>query len=221
MSQEALGPLTKLVTSADVASSSPLPPRLQVHDGARQAAVLVLFGATDDTDTRPLELLTPADLDVVLQLRSSTLRSHPGEVSFPGGGRDPEDADIVATALREANEEIGLNATDARVLATLPETGTVSNFRVTPVIAFRTKPRDFEAVDLAETAEVHRVPVARLLDPANRFTSVYRHATGDFRGPAWNLNGAILWGFTAFVLTDVFDRAGWTIPWDVAKEHVI
>lgn len=210
-----------LVAAAASASAAPVPRRLRPTADSRQAAVLLLFGAADDATDKDMSELHHTELDVVLEVRSSALRSHPGEVSFPGGGRDPEDADIVATALREAHEEIGLEAQDATILATLPELGTISRFRVTPVVAWRNRPITFRAVDPLETAAVLRVPIAELLDPDHRFTSVYHHATGDFRGPAWEVEGTVLWGFTALVLNDLFDRAGWSVPWDTARERVL
>lgn len=221
MSVVGTGAILDLVAAAASASAAPVPAHFRPSASSRQAAVLLLFGAADDRADKDMSDFDHTELDVVLEVRSDALRSHPGEVSFPGGGRDPEDADIIATALREANEEIGLEAEDATILATLPEFGTISKFRVTPVVAWRKRPITFQAVDPLETAAVVRVPVAELLDPEHRFTSVYHHATGDFRGPAWEVEGTVLWGFTAMVLNDLFDRAGWTVAWDKARERVL
>lgn len=192
-----------------------LGPRFRIQEGARQAAILMLFGPAVDDGA---DVTSPEELDVVLEVRADTLRKHPGEVAFPGGARDPEDSDIIAAALREAREEIGLTPTDAHVLGTLPETGTVSAFRVTPVVAWRTRPVTYFPVDSAETAAVHRVQVADLLDPAHRFTTVFRHPTGAFRGPGFAIPGATVWGFTAFVLDEFFSAAGWTKPWPRDRE---
>lgn len=213
--------LLEAVARAVAAPRGELSPRLRVREGDRQAAVLMLFGPADDDRTGGPADFAPQELDLVLEVRADTLRSHPGEVALPGGGRDPEDNDIVATALREANEEIGLTPEHADVIGTLAETGTVSAFRVTPVVAWRTAPEHYRAMDAAETAEVLRVRVADLLDPARRFTSVYRHPTGTFRGPGFDIGTVPLWGFTAFVLDEFFTAAGWTPEWDRAVERDI
>src|SRR5690606_1779240 len=123
------------------------------------ASVLILFGRLDSVPARTDDLTVAADLDVLLQRRAATLSSHPGQVSFPGGGRETADADAVATALREAQEETGLEPDGVEVLAALPEIPlAVSNFLVTPVLGWWRKPSRVAAVDHAETVEVFRVP---------------------------------------------------------------
>ncbi|NKF32243.1 CoA pyrophosphatase, partial [Pseudomonas sp. BGM005] len=107
------------------------------------------------------EMTVAADLDVLLQRRAATLSSHPGQVSFPGGRREEQDADAVATALREAQEETGLDPAGVDVLATLAELPlAASNHLVTPVLGWWRSPSQVAAVDHAETVEVFRVPVA-------------------------------------------------------------
>ncbi|MEJ1091432.1 CoA pyrophosphatase [Microbacterium istanbulense] len=189
---------------------------------AHPAAVLVLFGRLDDVPARSDDATVAADLDVLLQRRAATLSSHPGQVSFPGGRREEQDADDVATALREAQEETGLDPDGVEVLATLPELPlAASNHSVTPVLGWWRSPSRVAAVDHAETVEVFRVPVAQLLDPATRYTSTLHRMGRTFRGPAFDLDGTIVWGFTAMVLDALFDAAGWTIPWDRSDERPI
>lgn len=213
--------LTEAVARAQQTEYRQLGPRFTVQQNARQAAILMLFGAQDDTASGGPDDFSPDELDIVLEVRADTLRAHPGEVSFPGGGRDAGDPDIEFTALREAQEEIGLDPADAIVLGSLAETGTVSAFRVTPVVAWRTRATTFTAMDPGETAAVHRVAVSDLLDPERRFTTVYRHPTGDFRGPGFEIPDAVVWGFTAFVLDEFFTLAGWTREWDRSRERDI
>lgn len=189
---------------------------------ADAAAVLALFGRLDSIPARADELTVAADLDVLLQRRSASLSSHPGQVSFPGGRTEAQDADAVATALREAQEETGLDPSGVEVLATLSELPlAASNHRVTPVLGWWRTPSRVAAVDHAETVDVFRVPVAQLLDPENRYTSVLRRGGITFRGPAFDLDGTIVWGFTALVLDGIFDAAGWTLPWDPSVERPV
>lgn len=203
-------------------------PRLLEHpypdapDGARPSSVLMLFGRLDDIPAQSDELTVAADLDVLLQRRAANLASHPGQVSFPGGRHEPGDADAAATALREAQEETGLDPAGVEILATLPELPlAISNHVVTPVLAWWRRPTDVVAIDHAETVDVFRVPVAHLLDPANRFTSFIQRGNESFRGPAFTIDGKIVWGFTAILLDTLFTAAGWTIPWDASDERPV
>jgi len=197
-------------------------PQLDNPAAARASAVLILFGALDNIPAPVADAVVAKDLDVLLQRRASTLSSHPGQISFPGGGRDPGDGDIVATALREAEEETGLDPTGVEVLATLPEIPlAVSNHLVTPVLGWWTKPSKVAAVDHAETVEVFRVPVAQLLDPATRYVSTISRGTEMFKGPAFDVDGTIVWGFTAMVLDRLFDACGWTMPWNTGDERPV
>ena len=186
-------------------------------DGARRAAVLVLFGVLDST---PAHAVGPVarDLDVLLQRRSATMGHHPGQISFPGGGVEPSDVDMPATALREAVEETGLDPLGVEILGTLPDLALpVSNNLVTPVPAWWTRVSEVAAVDHREAVDVFRVPVADLLDPANR-ASVVRPWRGSLlRSPAFTVGGVTVWGFTAIVLARMFDELDWAVPWDQAR----
>lgn len=186
------------------------------------ASVLILFGRLDSIPARADDLTVAADLDVLLQRRAATLSSHPGQVSFPGGGREAADADEIATALREAQEETGLEPDGVEVLAALPEIPlAVSNFLVTPVLGWWRKPSRVAAVDHAETVEVFRVPVAQLIDPANRYTSTLHRDGMTYKGPAFDIDGTIVWGFTAGILDALIDATGWALPWDRTIERPV
>ncbi len=197
-----LRPLLAGVDGLDAATLSRR--RIPPPAGGRRAAVLVLFG--EDAHAGP---------DVLLVERASTLRNHAGQVAFPGGGADPGDADLVATALREAEEEAGVEPSGVVPLALLPELFVPpSGFVVTPVLAHWERPVAVHAVDPAETAAVVRVPVTDLADPANRLN--VRHPSGVM-GPAFAVAGLLVWGFTGGLLSAMLDRGGWARSWDTSR----
>ena len=187
------------------------------RSSARRAAVLVLFGVLDavPADASVGSDRVPRDLDVLLLRRASTLGSHPGQIAFPGGRLEASDAGPVAAALREAVEETGLDVAGLEPLGTLPAMPVpVSNHLVTPVPAWWTRPSQVAAMDHAETVDVFRVPVADLLDPANRANTVHTVGGTDYRAPAFTVGDRLVWGFTAIVLSRMFDELGWAEPWD-------
>ena len=195
--------LSTLVDAFDGAGSNALMPRAQpAPPDARRSAVLVLFG---EGARGP---------DVLLIERSAHMRSHAGQPAFPGGGIDPDDDGPAAAAVREAQEETGLDPTGVEVLRVLgdlwlPPSGNA----VTPVLAWWREPSDVEP-DGREVAAVARVPVAELVDPANRLQIV--HPSGMV-GPAFEVADMLVWGFTAAVLDRLFAVAGWELPWDRSR----
>lgn len=185
-------------------------------DTAREAAVLVLFGGREPAAA------SPRDLDVLLLARAATLRSHAGQVAFPGGRRDDTDADLIETALREAHEETGLDPAGVDVLGALRPLPLPYSFHlVTPVLGWWEHPTPVHARDTAESELVFRTPVAHLVSPDRRYTSVLRRDGQIWRGPAWLLDvegtRQLLWGFTALVLDGMLDRLGWAEPWDTSR----
>ncbi|WP_402464976.1 NUDIX hydrolase [Isoptericola aurantiacus] len=192
---------------------------------ARPAAVLVLFGVLDalaadhDAQARAVH----RDLDVLLLARAATLRSHAGQVAFPGGRVEPDEG-LVAAALREATEETGVDTAGVEVLGTLDALPMpVSNHLVTPVLGWWARQSPVGVVDPAESAHVFRAPVADLLDPASRVTTVLRRGRQVWRGPAFEVDDGgtqhLVWGFTAGILDAMFDHLGWTEPWDHSRER--
>ncbi len=180
----------------------------------RPAAVLVLFGILDSVPADATGVVG-RDLDVLLLRRAATLGSHPGQIAFPGGRVEPSDAGPIAAALREAAEETGVDPTGVDPLGTLPAIPVpVSDHIVTPVPAWWTRPSEVAAVDHAESVDVFRVPVADLLDPANRGSTAHPLGRGLGRVPAFEVGGRIIWGFTAIVLSRMFEELGWEEAWD-------
>lgn len=169
----------------------------------RQSAVLVLFGEG------------PEGADVLLIERAATLRDHAGQPAFPGGAADPGDGDPVGTALREAAEETGLDRSGVQAFAVLPALWLpVSDFAVVPVLAWWRRSSAVGAVDAAEVAAVLRAPLTKLADPAARGS--VRHPSG-FTGPGFEIEGLLVWGFTAALLDRLLELGGWSKPWDSAR----
>jgi 8-oxo-dGTP pyrophosphatase MutT (NUDIX family) len=172
-------------------------------DGVRRAAVLVLFGEGAQGP------------DVLLIEKSAHLRTHAGQPAFPGGGLEPQDADAAAAALREAEEETGLDPAGVDVLAVLPQLWVPpSGNAVTPVVAWWREPSEVGLADPREVAAVARVPLTELVDPANR---IRVRGPRDHVGPAFRVAGMVVWGFTAGVLDRLLELGGWALPWDESR----
>jgi 8-oxo-dGTP pyrophosphatase MutT (NUDIX family) len=187
-----------------VASTADLPLRHRMSQAtrtARRSAVLILFGEG------------PAGPDVLLIEKSAHLRRHAGQPAFPGGGADPGDDYPVGTALREAQEEAGVDPAGVRVLATLQELflGPSDNL-VVPVVAWWAEPSEVGVADPQEVARVARVPLAELVDPANRFR--VRSPGREFTGPAFAVADMVVWGFTAGLLDAILEASGLAVPWN-------
>ncbi|MEV8018857.1 CoA pyrophosphatase [Streptomyces sp. NPDC086554] len=202
--------LAPVVRAAETVKPTQLSRFLPPESGAgRQSAVLILFGE----GAQGPELL--------LMERSGSLRSHAGQPSFPGGSLDPEDGDPqtdgpLRAALREAEEETGLDPRGVQLFGVLPRLFIpVSDFVVTPVLGWWRSPSPVGVVDPAETARVFTVPVSDLTDPDNRATAV--HPRGH-EGPAFLVESALVWGFTAGVIDKILHFAGWERPWDRTKQ---
>ena len=183
----------------------------------RPAAVLVLFGVLDSVPARASGPVA-RDLDVLLLRRAATLASHAGQIAFPGGRLEASDDGPIAAALREAAEETGVDPAGIDPLGTLPGMPVpVSRHLVTPVPAWWTRPSEVAAVDHDESVDVFRVPVADLLDPANRGNTVHTFGGRTYRSPAFTVDDRVVWGVTALVLSRMFDELGWTEPWDADR----
>lgn len=195
-----------LTSLAAAAARMPTPPGLRRPDGqGRPSAVLVLFGEG------------PRGPDLLLVQRSPWLRRHAGQPAFPGGAVEPSDEGPVAAALREAAEETGVDAAGVEVLTALPELFIRrSGFVVTPVLAWWRRPGPLAPSRDGEIASVARVPVADLVDPANRLT--VRHPSGS-RGPAFRVHGMLVWGFTGALVDRLLALGGWEVPWERGREE--
>ena len=184
-----------LARSVDGSSDFDLNPEAILPEGRklRPAGVLV-----------PVSLTT-AEPRLILTKRSSALKHHPGQIAFPGGKQDDGDADATATALREAQEEIGLPAKMPRILGHLSTHETVTSFSVTPVVAVLDHPFD-PVPEPGEVDEVFSVPLAHVLDPSNYVieSRLWRgHRRYSFVVP---FGPYYIWGATARMLRGLATR---------------
>ncbi|HEV7193765.1 MAG TPA: CoA pyrophosphatase [Jatrophihabitantaceae bacterium] len=179
-----------------------LPP----EDGSgRASAVLILLTQTSEGPC------------VLLIQRAADLRTHAGQVAFPGGAVDVTDPSHISAALREAEEEVGVDPSSVHVIAELPPIFLPpSGFVVTPVLAWWTQAHPVSAVDAGEVAEVALVPVAELSDPRNRFAVT--HPSG-WVGPGFEARGLFVWGFTAGLVDRLLVLGGWAQPWDETRRR--
>jgi 8-oxo-dGTP pyrophosphatase MutT (NUDIX family) len=148
----------------------------------------------------------PEGLMVLLTQRATQLRNHAGQISFPGGRMEPEDADPKAAALREASEEIGLDARFVTVIGYLPDHILLSGFRVTPVVSFvRT---GFELLlDATEVQDTFEVPLDFIFDPANHQARRRRFGMGDAEVELCDIpyGDRNIWGATAGMLMTLYN----------------
>jgi 8-oxo-dGTP pyrophosphatase MutT (NUDIX family) len=195
-------PLIGLVDAVSSARPEELSRNDPVSDtvAVRQAAVLILI-ATDGADGP----------DVLLAQRAAKLRDHAGEVAFPGGARESGDTGPPATAIREAAEETGVDPAGVEPLILLPRLHIPpSRFDVTGVIAHWRTPSPVSAIDPGETSRVMRVPFTALAAPENR---IMLRTTFGWHGPAFVLDGAVVWGYTGEILAALLRLGGWERPW--------
>jgi 8-oxo-dGTP pyrophosphatase MutT (NUDIX family) len=148
------------------------------------------------------------ELRLVLTKRRADLRRHAGEISFPGGRHDPSDTDLTETALREAEEEIGLAGAEVRVIAALTPTSTfATNYTIHPFVAMLARdpsPRRWRASE--REVETVLEPSLASLSSARGLTTISRRGF-TFETDAYLFDGQVLWGATARILDDLLARA--------------
>lgn len=145
---------------------------------------------------------------VILTHRASHLRKHAGQVAFPGGRVDAADADVIATALREAQEEIALNPADAEIIGVSDRYHTFTGFDIHPVLAV--VPPDLPLVPHeAEVDSLFEVPLDFLLSPTNRARKAieFQGATHHYYEIIWGENR--IWGVTASIVANLSKRLGY------------
>ncbi|MEL7539128.1 MAG: CoA pyrophosphatase [Pseudomonadota bacterium] len=156
----------------------------------RDAAVLVPFLGGGD------------DISLLLTQRAAHLKHHAGQVSFPGGRCEPDDADAVAAALRETYEEVGIDAAAVTVLGTLAPRGTITGFRVTPVVAWLDELPPLQLQE-EEVMAAFDVPLGYLADERNQNFRSRDIGTRRLRMVEWEYSGYRIWGATAMMIHEV------------------
>ena len=163
-----------------------------------------------DRALRPAAVLVPiieraAGLRVLFTRRADHLPAHPGQVSFPGGRADAGDADAVATALRETEEEVGLSRDFVAIAGVLDPYETGTGFSIMPIVGFVREGFELKA-DASEVAEIFEVPLRFLMDPTNheRHMRVWQGRERHFY--AMTFDGHYIWGATAGMLINLYER---------------
>ena len=147
------------------------------------------------------------EVNLLFTQRTMHLKDHQGQISFPGGVRDAGDLDLLATALRETEEEIGLKPAEAEVLGTLNPVATVTGYWVNPFVALIPYPYDFHL----NHREVHRLlvfPVSAFCVPERWSSGPYRYKAQTVQVCCWKYQDTVIWGATARMLLDLLDRLG-------------
>jgi 8-oxo-dGTP pyrophosphatase MutT (NUDIX family) len=167
------------------------------HPSALKSAA-VLIGLIDSKES-------DSGLQVLLTKRSSQLKHHPSQVSFPGGKTEPEDDSLISTALRETHEEIGLLPKSIKVIGQLPNYEIISGYQVTPIVALIEDNQEF-LQDENEVAEIFQVPLHHFLENNNHFSvkafrNGHHHNVHFFPYKHYNI-----WGATAAMLKDLVEH---------------
>jgi len=149
--------------------------------------------------------------EVLITLRSEGLRAHSGQPSFPGGALENSESAVDA-ALRESEEEVGLLRQSVEIITELPQLFIPpSNFHVTPILGFWREPHLLTPEQSAEVVRAELITLDELANPANRI--MLRHRSG-YRGPAFDVAGMRIWGFTGGILDRLLHHGGFEREWN-------
>ena len=146
-------------------------------------------------------------LQVLFTQRTLMVKDHRGQIAFPGGVRDPEDAHLLATALRETEEEIGLAPEAVEVLGTLPSVATITGYHITPFVGLIPYPYDFHP-NPREVKRLLALPVAEFYDPERWRSGPYVFQGRTTRVCYWQNGQEVVWGATARILLNLLAHLG-------------
>jgi len=168
---------------------------LREKSGERQNQAAVLIAVTDH----------PTEPEIVLTKRAEHLNTHSGQVAFPGGKWDNTDSNLLHTALRESEEEIGLDPGLVDIRASLPPVVSRFGIKVTPYVGI--VPQEAHLTpNYDELDAIFKVPVSFFLDPSSRSRTDVFEGERRFWAPVWHHQGFEIWGFTAGILAEFFNR---------------
>ncbi len=158
----------------------------------------------------PASVLVPffeknREVHILFAKRTETVRFHKGQISFPGGALDPEDKDLMAAALRETEEEIGIKVTDVDIIAELDDMVTPTNFRVTPFVGII--PYPYEArLNPHETAEIIEIPLSHLMNEQYHRRGYRRFMNRTYEIHYYDFEEHTVWGVTGFILFELLEK---------------
>ncbi|MFB6207027.1 MAG: CoA pyrophosphatase [Haloglomus sp.] len=190
-----------------------------VTDEEREAGVLVAVVDPENEAWLDDHETSPEDPHLLFIKRQDDLGEHAGQMSFPGGGREDVDHGLEGTALREANEEVGVDSARADVVGRLDDIRTVTRYAVRPFVA-RVPNDDYRPRDTREVAEVATLAVDDLTDRSNYDSERRDHPHyGDIRLHYFRVDGYTVWGATARMLVQFLELAtDWEMPPEPDRE---
>ena len=203
-----LGAMDKLTIAENLSAA---PARSCDRPHLRAAAVLL-----------PIFPAESGSLKLCLIRRTQTMRNHAGQIAFPGGGFEDADEELVRTAVRETQEELGIHPTSLQILGTLDEVWVPSGYRLTPFVGWMDHLPDLTP-NPVEVAEVMCAELNDLMNPKNFREELLQRANYQHRMVAFDIPGGPIWGATARVLFRFLQLAfGWRAddvqPWEVALD---
>ena len=192
---------------------SPILTRIKEHLSRAETLPVAPSGLLPAGVLAPL-FLVEGEPHLLFTQRTFTVKDHQGQISFPGGVQDPEDPDLLTTALRETEEEIGLQQNVVEILGTLNPVATVTGYWITPFVGLIPYPYDFQP-NPVEVQRLLMYPIREFFPPARWNTGDYNYKGRVVRVCCWRLDDTTIWGATARMLLDFLARLG-EVPLEIS-----